>query len=255
MIYALILNINKESAEFALGKVHFGVGFHELLHFSFLVKLIRCGQALLLLSHIKHHLLHSGSCFPLKVWELWWFRVNLLRINLRITLDRAAPPRSLILPLLDIDVNILALISINFAVLNGPISFLRIYFTFPLSINQCYALSYHFEFIHRNTHFSCLFYHVRINENEHLQVLTLNKMLTYNVWVQIYLSVLPPFPFGAGSLSSYFFGFDSSATGCYTFGCSTTLAFCSAFFFSRTYCYYFCFFFFSASSFLFCSSF
>ncbi len=71
----------------------------------------------------------------------------------------------------------------------------------------------------------------------------------------MYLSVLPPFPFGAGSLSSYFFYLFSVPAGCYVFGDSTTVFFCSAFFRCSASFYSCCFFFFSAYYFLFCTSF
>jgi hypothetical protein len=71
----------------------------------------------------------------------------------------------------------------------------------------------------------------------------------------MYLSVLPPFPFGAGSLSSYFFYLFSVAGVVYAFGASTTFFFFYAFFLSSASLYSFCFFFFSAYYFLFCSSF
>ena len=147
------------------------MSLHKLLHFSFLLKLIWCWKTLLLLSHIKHHLLNSWSCFTIKIWKLWWLRINFLSINLSVTFNWSAPPWGLIFPLFNIDMNILAFISINLAIFNRPICFLRINFTLPFSIYQTLTFYCYLQFFHWNVYFSCLFSYIGIDKNEHFEIL------------------------------------------------------------------------------------
>lgn len=127
-------SINK-STKLALRKVHLWMCLHKLFHFILFLKLVWCWETLLLLSHIKHHLLNCGSCISIEIWKFWWFRVNFLCINFSISFNWSTPPWCLVFPLLNIYMNVFAFISINFTIFNRPIGFLRINFIFPFSID------------------------------------------------------------------------------------------------------------------------
>lgn len=94
----------------------------------------------MLLPHIEHHLLDSRSCLTIKVGELRGLGVDLLSVDLNIALNRSAPPTVLVLPFLDVDVQVLSFIALQLSVLDRPIGFLSVDLVFPLSIDQGHSV-------------------------------------------------------------------------------------------------------------------
>lgn len=92
-------------------------------------------------------------------------------------MNRSTPPRSLIFPLLNVDVQVFSLVPIQFTVLNGPVSLFWVYVALPLSINKLLALDSDLKFFHGEVHFQVLFVDISINEDEHFKILILGKEL------------------------------------------------------------------------------
>ena len=62
---------------FCIGEVHFWVGSHELFQHCLFLSFFAGWTSKLLLSLIKHHLLHCRPRLTIQVWELWRFRLDL----------------------------------------------------------------------------------------------------------------------------------------------------------------------------------
>lgn len=94
------------SVDLAIAEIHLGVRFLELLENLLLLELIRRWQPHLFLFHIEEHLANCCLCFRiLDVRVRRWFRVDFLRVDLRVASDRSWPPTILILPFLHSDVD------------------------------------------------------------------------------------------------------------------------------------------------------
>lgn len=158
-------------------KVHFWMGFHKLVQLILFIELVRCGKALLLLSHVKHHFFHSRSGLSVEVREFWRFRVDFLCVDLNIALNWTVPPGCLVFPFLDIDVNVFSFVAIELSILNCPVSLFRVDFVFPFSINESLSLDDYFQFINCEVDFCGLFNNIRINKNKHLKILQLKQKL------------------------------------------------------------------------------
>jgi hypothetical protein len=72
------------------------VSVHNGLELVFLLEFITGRQALLFLLLVKHHFLDSGSSLLVEIGELRVLRLDLLGVNLRITLNHAIPPVHLV---------------------------------------------------------------------------------------------------------------------------------------------------------------
>lgn len=186
------------SSELALGEIHFWMGFHELLHFFSFLKFVWCWKALLFLPHIEHHFFHSRSCFTIEIRQFRRLGVDFLCVNFRITFYWRAPPWGLIFPFFNVYMNIFSFIAIKLSIFNGPISLFRVNFVFPLSVYQRLSFNIYLKFFNGNANFGVFLCYIRINKNEHFKILYDYFKITSSVWVQIYFSVLPPLPFGAG---------------------------------------------------------
>ena len=69
--------ISLKLVELAVGEVHLGMSFHELLQRVLLLLLVAGGFAHLLLPLVVHHLLHHASRLPVKVAQLAVLRLHL----------------------------------------------------------------------------------------------------------------------------------------------------------------------------------
>jgi hypothetical protein len=112
------------------------VRLHEFLQLILLLQLVTRRKTLLLLFHIKHHLLNSRPSLAVQVRQLRRFWVDLLSVDFGVALYGAAPPTRLVFPLLDIDVQILSFVVVQIASLDSPESLLCIDFVLPFTINQ-----------------------------------------------------------------------------------------------------------------------
>jgi hypothetical protein len=81
---------------------------------------------------------------------------------------RSAPPRILIFPLLNIDMDVFTFVPVKFCILNGPVSLFRIDFVLPFSIDNSLALHFDLQFFTGNRNVGQFFIYALINENEHL---------------------------------------------------------------------------------------
>lgn len=159
------------SSEFALREIHFGVGLHKLFHFSSFFEFIGCGETLLFLPHIKHHFFDGGSGLSIKVRQFGWFRVDFLGVDLLITFDGSTPPRGLVFPFFDVDMNVLSFVVIELSVFNSPVGFLGVDFIFPFAVDECLALDGHFKLINGKVNFGGFLYNIWVHKNEHLKIL------------------------------------------------------------------------------------
>lgn len=150
---------------------------HKLIQLFLFIQFVRSGQTLLFLSHVEHHFLNSWSGLSVEIWQFRWLRVDFLRINFRVSLNWSTPPRSLVFPLLNVDVQVFSLVSIQLTVLNGPVSLFWVYIALPLSINKLLTLDSDFKFFHSEVNFHVLFGYISIDEDEHLKILILGKGL------------------------------------------------------------------------------
>lgn len=91
------IKIDFFSAELGIGEIHFRMSFHELSQLVLLFLFFRGREALLFLLLIVHHLFYSGASLSIKVRELGVLRVNLLSVNLGVSLDDTVPPVHLVL--------------------------------------------------------------------------------------------------------------------------------------------------------------
>jgi hypothetical protein len=80
------------SLELCLGEVKLWVSIHEGLKLVFLLHLIACWKALLLLLLIEHHLLYCGASFGIKVGEFGVLGLDLLSVDLGVAFDDTVPP-------------------------------------------------------------------------------------------------------------------------------------------------------------------
>lgn len=186
-----------QSIELALRKVHLRMGLHELLQLILLLKLVTRRETLLFLSHVKHHLLDCRPCLSVQIRQLWGFRVYLLSIDFDISLNGCAPPAGLVFPLFDVQVQVPAFVAIKISVLDGPVGFLSVDLVLPLSIDEGVPINNHHQLIDGDCNLQVLLCYGIIQKDEHFQILHTSSS-TSNVCVQMYFSVRPPFPLGAG---------------------------------------------------------
>lgn len=144
---------------------------HELLQLILLLQLITRREALLLLPHVEHHLLDSRSGLAIKVGQLRWFGVDLLSVDLDIALNSSTPPTVLVLPFLDVDVQVLSFVVVQLSVLNRPVSFLSVDFVFPFSVDQGHAVDKDSQLVKSDGDFQVLLGDCSVKEDEHFQVL------------------------------------------------------------------------------------
>ena len=86
---------------------------HKGLKLVFLFQLVACGQAFLLLLLIKHHLFNNTASFVIQVAQLAILWLNLLGIDLLVTLKNAVPP-VLTLLLGEVELQNFAVLTVSF---------------------------------------------------------------------------------------------------------------------------------------------
>ena len=109
------------SVNLTIAKIHLGMRFLELLENLLLLELIRRRQPHLFLFHIEKHLANCCLCFRvLDVRVRRWFRVDFLRVDLRVASDRSWQPTILILPFLHSDMDNFRQLVVYVLIFEGP---------------------------------------------------------------------------------------------------------------------------------------
>lgn len=133
------------------------MSFHKLFKLILLLQLVTGWQTLLFLSHVEHHLLHSRSCFSIQIRQLRRLGIDLLSVDLDVSLDGSAPPAGLVFPFFNIKVKIFSFISFEICTFDGPIGLINVNFIFPFAIDQSSAIDDDQELFHRVSDLHILF--------------------------------------------------------------------------------------------------